>query len=184
MNKLLTLEEILQVSTEFKLNVELVRTVIRVESSGSGFDSVTGKIKIQFEPHWYKHYTGTWINNGVRPQKEEWEAFTKAYEANAKMAMMSTSWGLGQVMGFNHTRAGYKSVKAMVDHFVLSEYYQLRGMVSFIATHKKMYTALKNRDWGTFAYYYNGKEFKKYKYDSKLEKTYKEILDENNIRRN
>lgn len=164
-----------------------LKAVIEVESSGFGFDPMTGKLIIQFERDWFKRqfsewrkHQGTWINNGIGNQKTEWEAFNSAFAINKEAAMLSTSIGLPQIMGFHYQRLGYESVGEMWDFFKFSEYEQVRGLVQFIKTDKRLYKATVEKDWQTFAYIYNGAGYKamaeKYKqvpYDIKLAKSYK-----------
>lgn len=168
----LSTDDYARLGVEFGLDVKLLKTVVIVEASGAGFDAKTGLIKIQFEPAWFERFTRTKILNGVELQKAEYEAFNKAYAINREAAMRATSWGLGQVMGFNHKEAGYKSVGEMVDAFRVSEYYQVRGMLKFIANNSKMFKALKTKDWATFAKLYNGKNYEKLGYDKKLNETF------------
>lgn len=170
--KLLTQQEKEFLAKQYKLEYKSVNAVYSVESSGSGFDPKTGLIKIQFEPHWFERYTKTKILNGVEGQAKEWAAFNLAAKSDLHSAIMATSWGLGQVMGFNHKAAGYITPEAMVDAFKESEYNQLKGMLEFIKANPKMFAALQAKDWATFAYYYNGKEYKEFKYDIRLATAY------------
>lgn len=172
----ITSDEIAKLSLEMGLSVALIKTVMLVESSGSGFDAKTGLIKIQFEPHWFFTFSKTKILNGVELQKAEYEAYNQAYAINKEAAMKATSWGLGQVMGFNHKAAGYKSVADMVDAFRMGEYYQLKGMLSFIRFDRTMFLALKNLQWETFARLYNGKNYKENEYDLKLKRAYERLI--------
>lgn len=161
-----------ELATKFGLTLALVNTVLEIESSGRGFDTKTGLIKIQFEPYWFRHYTGVRIGNGVENQSQEWKAYNKAKAINPKAAILSTSWGLGQIMGFNHEYAGYRTASEMVVSFEASEYNQLKGMLTFIKANTAMYNALKGKIWEVFAYRYNGKNYKEMGYDTKLEKAY------------
>jgi hypothetical protein len=45
----------------------------------------------------------------------------KAVQLDRTAALKSTSWGLGQVMGFNYDKAGYDSVESMVQKSMESE---------------------------------------------------------------
>lgn len=166
--------QIADLAKSFDLEEALVKTVLIIESSGSGFTE-SGIIKIQFEPHIFKNYTGISINNKVDVQNKEWVAYNEAYKKDSEAAMLSTSWGLGQIMGFNHILAGYEKVEEMVKDFKESEYNQLKGMLSFIKSNKKMYEALKKKDWDTFAEKYNGKGYRSFNYHIKLKNTYNKI---------
>lgn len=173
--KILSLDEKIELANLFGIEPNVLLAVMAVESSGSGYDKVTQQIKVQFEPYWFNIYTGIRIPNGVEGQMKEWEAFHYAESKNSDAAYMSTSWGLGQIMGFNHESAGYSSAKAMADAFKESEYNQLKGMLSHIKSKKKMYAALIQKDWPTFAYYYNGKEYRKFDYDNRLNEAYHKL---------
>lgn len=154
-----------------------LRAVIEVESGGKGFDETTGKIIIQFEPAWFRRkapYTpsGLWSLNKVERQAAEWKAFNDAFRHNPNAAMESTSIGLMQVMGFHYKTLGFKTVGAMWDFAKVSEANQLELAVQLIKLNGKMDAALKNKAWNVFAYYYNGEQYRKYKYDTRLKAAY------------
>lgn len=169
--KFLREEDKQELADEFGIELRALNAVLKVESSGSGFGS-SGKVKIQFEPYHFNKYTGVRVANGVERQAAEYKAYFKAVEIDLEAAMLSTSWGLGQIMGFNYKAAGYKLVDNMVLSFNASEYYQLKGMLNFIKSNKKLYRALKDKDWATFARYYNGKYYAKFNYDTRLAEAY------------
>lgn len=169
--KLLREQDRQELADEFGIELRALKAVLKVESAGSGFGT-SGKVKIQFEPYHFKKYTGIRVANGVERQEAEYKAYYKAVEIDQEAAMLSTSWGLGQIMGFNHKAAGYKLVSNMVLSFNASEYYQLKGMLNFIKSNRKLYQALKDKDWATFARYYNGKYYKRFNYDTRLAEAY------------
>src|SRR5690606_37102732 len=86
-------------------------------------------------------------------------------------ALFSCSWGLAQVMGFNHKLAGYPSVEAMVFAFMADEENHLQAAVSFIKS-SKLDDELRRHDWVGFARGYNGKNFHINQYDEKLAEAY------------
>lgn len=170
--KALTVEHKKEIADLFGLEYKAVCAVIAVESAGSGFDKITGNIKIQFEPYWFQKYTGKRVANGVEGQRAEWSAYNFAFALNPEAAMKSTSWGLGQIMGFNHAAAGYPVVGDMVKSFEESEFNQLVGMMRFINHHPKMMQCLRLRAWAGFAALYNGPNYKINDYDTKLKIAY------------
>lgn len=138
---------------------------IEVESGGRGFGD-TGKLILQFEAHVFSKATGIprstlnkykWDENTVDVQYKEWEAFNEAYGLNPEEAMKSTSWGLPQIMGFNHKQAGYASVGDMLDDFKRGELQQVMALIRFIEANKKLYKAVMEGDYETTAVVYNGK---------------------------
>ena len=172
MEKFISQQDKVTLAAAFGIEYKALNAVFLVESSGSGFDKATGKIKIQFEPYWFQKYTGQRIANGVGIQQQEWAAFNSATVIDKIAALKSTSWGLGQVMGFNFKAAGFANVDAMVTSFEESEYNQLKGMLNFIKSTPKMLKALQTKDWATFAKYYNGPQYKDFKYDTRLAAAY------------
>lgn len=165
---MITENEYKNLSITFGIPIPSIKAIKLVESSGSGFDKITGKIKIQFEPSWFKRLTRILISNGVENQAKEWIAFNKAFARNPKKAMESTSWGCMQVMGLHWKRLGFESVGSMVDFAKKSEKNQLWLGLKFIKTDKRLFKALIAKDWKMVAYYYNGANYRINKYDIKL----------------
>lgn len=155
-----------------------LKSVITVESGGVGFAEDTGKIIIQFEPVWFRRkapYTpsGKWSVNGVERQSKEWLAFNDAFAKNPNAAMESTSIGMMQVMGFHYRTLGFKTVGEMWDYAKQSEINQVKLAIRLIKLNPRMDKALKTLDWNTFAYHYNGSQYKKYHYAEKLRDEYR-----------
>ena len=71
-------------------------------------------------------------------------------------ALKSASWGVGQVMGFNHKGVGYASVQDMVKKFDEGIKPQLDAFVAFIKTNPKCMKGLKDKNYTLFAEGYNG----------------------------
>lgn len=158
----------------FGISVSKVKAIDEVESNGRGFDPKTGKIIIQFEPHYFKRisrlFNGLWASNKVDVQSKEWEAFNDAYSKNPNAAMESASIGRMQVMGAHWKRLGFTSVGEMWNYAKFSEKNQLQLGLIFIATDKALFQAVK--DWNTkeVARRYNGSNYWILGYDKKLTK--------------
>jgi hypothetical protein len=133
--------------------------------SRSAFDQ-----RFKFNPtkKWMDHFyctpqaPTTWIQLHVgtrdNSQIHEWYALNVAMQldsASAPRAIESCSWGAGQIMGFHWKRLGYASPMAMMQA-AGSMQGQIQMMVNFIISDPKLYTALKAKDWKTFARIYNG----------------------------
>lgn len=110
--------------------------------------------------------------NLVEGQTRERLAFDAANRIDAHAAQLATSWGLPQMMGFNHQVCGYATVEEMVEAFRVSEVNQLAAMLRFIAANPKMKQALKAKEWPVLAYYYNGAGYKVNNYDRRLATAY------------
>jgi hypothetical protein len=181
-----------------------IKAVCQVEASNSGYDS-QGRIKVQFEPKHFSNYLKQknieheitykldkkgyeqyviqageiTISNGIDTNGGEFAAFEMACEIDKDSAIKATSWGLPQILGKYHALLGYKTPTEMVKAFEQSEYNQLQGMLDFIKANPSLHKALKNKDWELFAKYYNGPLYKKFAYDTRMEKAYQEITEEN-----
>lgn len=144
-----------------KIEFSVLMAFIAVESGGRGFDEKTGKLLIQFEPHWFKKKapyapSGNWSVNKVDRQEAEYKAFSEAFRIDSIAAMESTSIGLPQIMGFHWERLGYSSVGAMWDDFKKSETHQVKALIKFIETDKRLMKAILEKDWHMVAMIYNG----------------------------
>jgi len=176
MEKKLTKQQIAEKAINNGWDFKALNAIIKVESGGIGF-AADGKIIIQFEPSWFKRkspYTpsGLWSQNGVERQAREWQAFNDAFAKDPDAAMQSTSIGLMQVMGFHFRALGFKSVGEMWDFAKVSEVNQLELAIRFIKLNPKLDKAVKSRDWPTVAYYYNGSQYRKFNYDTRLKDAY------------
>lgn len=175
----LSKEDIAQIAAQVGLEYPEFAAFIDVESGGTGF--INDKIIIQFEPHWFRKYATRTGNdkdwkivsaNKVEGQISEWKAFNAAYRINPHAALLSTSIGCMQIMGFNFSACGFKTVNDFWDYCKASEKNQIIAGAKFIQSNKKLYAALKTKDWPKVAYYYNGSNYKVNNYDVKLEKAY------------
>lgn len=155
-----------------------IHAVMDVEAGGSGFDS-QGRPRMLFEPHiFYRHLKGAQRAKAVKAglaypkwrrnyPKDSYPRLAKAMAINSTAALKSASWGLGQVMGFNHAAVGYSTVQSMVKAFVADEEHHLAAMVAFIKNNH-LDDELRDHNWAGFARGYNGSGYRKNRYHTKL----------------
>lgn len=164
-------------------DVAAIKAVVQIEAGGGGFFT-DGRPKILFEAHWFDHYTKgkyrdlhpnlsspRWNRSLYKGGVAEYSRLDAAKKLNNWAALMSTSWGLGQVMGFNHKACGYVTVEDFVRDMYISEGKQLLAMCGFIKS-KNLDDALRAKDWSKFAYGYNGEGFAVNAYHTKLASAY------------
>jgi hypothetical protein len=184
--KLITNAQISELAFKNGYEYAVLKSIIQVESGWHGFDPVTGKIIIKFEPVWYvrlckdskiETWYRTWKRNKVDSQKSEWKAFNNAFMLNADAAMKSTSIGMMQLMGFHYAETGFKTVGEMWDFAKESEYNQVLLAIKWIKTVAPLDLAIKNKDWEKIAYYYNGEYYRNYSYDTRLLTAYHRTSD-------
>lgn len=174
-----------KIGYEIGVGEDEIHAVMDVEAAGDGFDS-QGRPRILFERHHFwrqlgkgakrdkAHKQGLAVSRWSRATygKDQYALLKKAMKIDETAALKACSWGLGQIMGWNHKVAGYPSVQAMVRAFMMDEEYHLSAMVNFIKN-AGLDDNLRNHDWRGFARGYNGSGYEKNKYHTKLENSYR-----------
>jgi hypothetical protein len=164
-----------------------VKAVVEVESSGSGF-LPDGRVKILFEGHiFWKELRKRgidpaahaapdilypkWDRSKYKGGAAEYERLDAAALINRDAALCSASYGLFQIMGFNHKACGFDTVQGFVDAQKNGEAEQLQAFCAFIQSEKlgKFLAAL---DFAGFALRYNGPGYAENRYDEKLRRAY------------
>jgi hypothetical protein len=164
-------------------DVALAAGVLAVESGGRRLGE-TGRMLVRFENHvffdnWGRANAGVfeqhfrfdpvrrWQGHWWRPtadepfrachvnQGVEWQVLEFARGLDDTAALMSSSMGLTQVMGFNHRDVGYATVQAMFDAFNADARYQVLAFFDYVQRRVGV-EALRQRDYTTIALRYNG----------------------------
>lgn len=182
----LTMQDYVDAAQSLGVEVEVIRAVHEVESAGRGFLE-DGRPKILFERHIFFRETGGRFasshphlsnrrSGGYLGNEREWPRLEEAKTLDRTAALRSASWGLGQVMGFNHKVAGFDNVEDFVIAMYESESNQFKAMLGYIKNATtSMVPALKKLDWETFARDYNGPGNVGV-YGPKLEKSYNKFV--------
>jgi len=155
--------------------------ILTVETSGFGF-LPDRRPKIRFERHIFHKRTGgkfsaqhpdisSATTGGTTTVANEYVRLEAAMALDQRAALESTSWGLGQIMGFNARKLGYADAEDMVTKFVETEDAQLVGVQQFVLANDGLAKALKEKKWDRFAFFYNGAGFAKNAYDKKLQES-------------
>ncbi len=192
-NKLLTPAEkdflITELANANKIEPSVLRAIVDIESSGTGFydekSAFNGKCKVRFEPDYFEKFASsrpyflpasiTTIAAKAQSKFTGRLAYEQAILQSPAAAIKATSFGLGQIMGFNHERVGYKSLLEFSQHMEESEYRQLTAFVKFLTSNKQLLQAVQMKDFKTIALLYNGKNYASRQYDQKLELAYKAL---------
>jgi hypothetical protein len=189
--RLISRADLAQAAAELGVGVDVVKTVAAVEARNSGFLKGTDLPAILFEGHHFHRYTHgrfdashphlshkSWTAAHYRGGRGEYDRLLEAVDINGgdpDAALLSTSWGMFQIMGFNHQRAGYDDVRAFVNAMAMGEDAHLRAFARFVLSDGGgLAQRLRDRDWTEFARAYNGAGFAKNQYDAKLAKEFAE----------
>lgn len=176
----LTAADIAQAAARLEVSPAHVKAVLDVECRGEGL-SDDGRPVILFEPHIFSRETGgrfdeshpglSYPRQGMRPypgaQAERYDQLGRALALNRLAALRAASWGLAQIMGFNHAAAGFPSIEAFVAAMYRSERAQLDAFVTLLLAWN-LDDALRAGKWSVFALKYNGVNYAKNSYHSKL----------------
>jgi hypothetical protein len=159
--------------------------VIRVETRGWGF-LADRRPQILYERHVFHRLTGGAFR-AVAPEvsnpkaggylggRREYDRLNAALALDREAALSSTSWGIGQVMGFHAGSLGFETVDEMVLGMTVSEDRQLEAMIQFVLS-AGLKSALRQKDWTRFARVYNGPGFARNQYDEKLQFAYDDLV--------
>lgn len=175
----LTATEAKAFAKRLKVSEKQLVAVSKVESAGSGFDS-SGKPKILFERHKFHKYTGgiysvaTFSNpSGGGYNESSWDKLAGAIVTGAvDAAFMACSWGKFQVLGEYWSDFDYDSPFALAFSMVASEaahYELLCRYIEHNGLQDEMQAISTNPETcRAFAKAYNGKNYEKFSYHTKL----------------
>lgn len=160
-----------------------------VESGGAGFDPVTGRPVILFEPHVFNRLTEgrfaashprvAYASRGDRPypkgQAARYEQLLEACSLHPAAALSAASWGLFQIMGFNFGACGFDEVFEFVFDQARGEGRQLVAVCRFL-NEQGITRHLAAGDWAQVARRYNGPKYADNSYDLKLGRAFAKRL--------
>lgn len=149
--------------------IEAVQAVVQVESGRLGAFGPDGKLIILFEPHIFSRQTNRQYDSShptisyrswdaskyPRTQEGRWAQLREAYALDPEKAMASASYGLFQIMGFNHGVCGFATAKEFVADMAKSQARQLAAFAAFVRSNN-LADELQRKDWEGFARGYNG----------------------------
>lgn len=170
-------------------SIAAIKSVAEVETKGGGF-LPNGDPTILFEPHiFWKEL----IKKGIKPEDHvkgnedilypKWDAskygpisnqhnkLRKAILINRDAALSSASWGMFQIMGFNWSMCGVKSLQEFINAMYKDEDGHIDMFDDYICN-AHLNDELVRLDWDAFALGYNGPMYRKNDYANKLAKAY------------
>jgi N-acetylmuramidase len=164
-----------EAATILGCDVAAIQAVAEVESGGR-----TNCKAFLFEPHWFSRLTNRafdrthssvsypkWDKSKYPKGQARLDQFRKACDLDRDKAHQAASWGLFQIMGFNHQKAGYASAEEMAQGFQAGVENNVVGFTKFIQA-SGMGDDLRLHRWASFARKYNGPAYAKNQYDKKL----------------
>jgi hypothetical protein len=163
---------------------------LEVEAAGRGFDN-KARPKMLRETHIFYRKLGAGAKRDQAVAKGlATKAWTKNYgrdsypdlaemmKIDARAALLSCSWGLPQIMGFNHAAAGFTGVEQMVEAMKQGEREQLLAFSQLLKSWK-MAPMLTGKDftqadsWKQAAQKYNGAGYAENGYHTRMAAAYR-----------
>jgi hypothetical protein len=170
----------------------LLQAVVGVESDGIAgwMDGTQVRSIKRFEGHKFDKYVGKSRQvkarrmglahpkmGGVknpRDQADRHKLFMRAYRFDRDAAIKSTSFGVGQVMGFNAEMLGFTGAYEFYKYVETGPEAQVDVMMRYIRN-AGLVDELRRADFTGFARGYNGPAYKKYKYDTRMRQAYNRL---------
>jgi hypothetical protein len=167
--------------------VAAVKAVAQVETAGASFDA-SNRPTILYERHVFSRNTvppgkfdqaspdlsgaKPYPPGAYGPKSQQYVKLAQAFELEQDAALKAPSWGKFQILGENYKACGFASVADFVKAMTVSEAEHLQAFVRFLLSSPKRREAIRNKDWASFARYYNGPDYAKFQYDTKLAAAY------------
>jgi N-acetylmuramidase len=152
------------------VDTHTILAITEVETAGCGF-LADRRPQILFERHIFHRLTGGHFDaicpgvsaptsGGYRKAGAlQYQRLALAMQLDEEAALRSTSWGLGQTMGFNAGMVGYDSAAAMITDFLRGEDAQLMA-IARLCKKRGLADELRAQDWTAFAHAYNVRTFR------------------------
>lgn len=194
-DRYLSHSDIVTAAERLSVPIAAIYAINEIESRGTGFNA-DGSIVVLFERHiMHKRMlcigieesdvelaSSNWPNLVNKKSGDYMGGTSENYrlklakQIHPQAAQESCSYGLFQIMGYHWQNLAYDSIEQFVECMEESEGQQLQAFIRFIQTDAHLHRTLKKCDWAEFAKRYNGKAYKKNKYDTKLATAYNYYL--------
>lgn len=113
---------------------------------------------------WWRNHLGTSIHTHEGQLKIQ--EYTDGLDLEASAA--SASYGMFQIMGFNHNRCGFASPVAFRAAMKKDLSAQAGAFARFVKSSAALQNYMQRGEIDGIAFHYNGSAYKKWKYDTKL----------------
>jgi hypothetical protein len=167
-------------------DVPAIKAVAKIEAPRGAF-LPSGKPTLLYERHKFSEFTnGAYdashpdisnpVAGGYGPAGEhQYDRLDIAAALDSPAALMAASWGMFQIMGFNHKLVGFPVLQDFVNAMYAGEGPQLDAFVGYVVN-TNLDGALRTHRWADFARGYNGKNYAINKYDVRIAAAYQEAV--------
>lgn len=187
--KILIPSDVEEVARRIGVQPSTLKAFLEVEGKGEGF-LPDGRPLILFERHkFYQNIKAkfgqskadmlsgqypnichpVWDASAYKGYAREFDRLAIAKNIDNQCALLSASWGVMQVMGFNHKLCGHATVDSFVAAMERSEDDQFAIGIQFITNQPALLNALRSKDYHTMARIYNGTSYATHNYHGRLQ---------------
>jgi hypothetical protein len=167
--------------------VAAVKAVAQVETAGASFDA-SRRPTILYERHVFSRSTVPtgkfdqaspdlsaakgYPPGGYGTKDQQFVKLAQAFQLDPDAALKAASWGKFQILGENHKACGFATVAEFVKAMTTSESEHLKAFIRFMRADPRKLQAIREKNWAALAKLYNGSDYAKFKYDTKLAAAY------------
>lgn len=176
-------ESYVDMAARLQCEVAAIKAIVETEVAIRGPFDAQGRPTILFERHKFHKHTGgkydkshpdisnpTW--GGYGKFSAQYPKLERAMALDHAAGLKSCSWGAFQILGENHVQAGHSTVDSFVAAMRRGILPQAEAFVAFVLADRNLLSALRQRNWATFARIYNGPGYKANDYDGKMRANY------------
>lgn len=185
MTQVLSEQDFADAAERLGCSIPAIKAVCEVEAPRGGFNP-DNTLATLFEAHKFHRFTdGKYDESHPNLSSKKWNRalYGKSWRAErARLAeaaaldpvaaIMATSWGRFQIMGFNCAKVGFTDPADMVNAFATGERAQLMAFCAYVEA-TGLTHSLRENDWQVFALGYNGPAAEENQYPAKLAAAYK-----------
>lgn len=173
-----TKNAIYQMAEKHGLNKQFCLAVAKVESDCTPF-MLNDYPFVRFERHVFLKYIKrnhvNLLDKAIPLNGTTYEFYQKAREVEPESAILATSFGLFQIMGFNYRCVGYDTPEEFEKAMCASVENQAEAFAMFVKVNK-LKGAINVADYHGFARVYNGPNYAQYRYADRLKTAYESAL--------
>jgi len=155
---------------QYHFDWRILGAILMKESNQSGYYK-DGKIKSRYEKHIHMGFKN--VLNGIKKRHPSLPGldpiWIKAHTV-PELELLSTSYGMAQIMGYWYHLLGYDNVQDMIDAWTDSEEIQIRDFCLFCVRYNdgNFLKSLKLLNFQSIAMQYNGRGYAQNNYDKDL----------------
>lgn len=174
--KPLSMQFIYDFSKQYNIDPALILAIGKKESNLQNFDR-NGQLISRYEPHIYRGFL--LVKNGRKLKHPALPGIMPEWikkHTEEELRMLSTSYGIFQIMGYYYPELGYERIQDLVEDWNVEEIC-VKKALEFMVKYRggNFLKALQKNSYTDIAGMWNGAGFRKNNYDIDLEIYHKQI---------